>query len=112
MNLEVGSGTHAEQTAQVMVKLESQFTQSRPDFVLVYGDVNSTLAGALVCAKMLIPFGHVEAGLRSFDRTMPEEVNRVVTDRLADILFTPSKDGNETLNERGFQMSVCFWSEM
>lgn len=101
VNLEVGSASHAAQTAQVMTRLESEFVVSRPDFVLVYGDVNSTLAAALVCAKLSIPFGHVEAGLRSFDRTMPEEINRVVTDQLSDLLFTPSQDGDDNLLREG-----------
>jgi UDP-N-acetylglucosamine 2-epimerase (non-hydrolysing) len=99
--LGVGSGSHARQTAEVMTRLEPILEQSRPDWVLVYGDVNSTAAAALVCAKMLIRTGHVEAGLRSFDRTMPEEVNRLVTDQLADLLFTPSADGDENLAREG-----------
>ncbi len=101
VNLEVGSGSHAAQTAQIMVRLEELLVQERPDWVLVYGDVNSTVAAALVCAKLLIPVAHVEAGLRSFDRTMPEEVNRLLTDQIADLLFTPSEDGNENLLREG-----------
>ena len=100
-NLGVGSGTHAQQTAQIMMGMESIILKEKPDLVLVYGDVNSTVAAALVCAKLLVPTGHVEAGLRSFDRTMPEEVNRVLTDRVADYLFTPSVDGNENLAREG-----------
>ncbi len=100
-NLEVGSGSHAAQTAEIMVRIEKVILDVRPDLVLVYGDVNSTVAAALVCAKLLVPIGHVEAGLRSFDRTMPEEVNRVLTDRVADLLFTPSSDGNENLVREG-----------
>jgi UDP-N-acetylglucosamine 2-epimerase (non-hydrolysing) len=100
-NLEVGSGSHAGQTAEIMVRIERVILDVRPDLVLVYGDVNSTVAAALVCAKLLVPVGHVEAGLRSFDRTMPEEVNRVLTDRVADLLFTPSADGNENLVREG-----------
>src|SRR5438552_2218317 len=101
VNLAVGSGTHARQTADIMAGFEPVLLGRKPDMVLVYGDVNSTVAAALVCAKLLIPVGHVEAGLRSFDRTMPEEINRIVTDRLADVLFTPSADGDENLLREG-----------
>lgn len=101
INLGVGSGSHAAQTAQVMVRLEPILLDRRPDVVLVYGDVNSTMAGALVCAKLQVAVGHVEAGLRSRDRSMPEEINRVVTDAVADLLFTPSEDGNANLAAEG-----------
>jgi UDP-N-acetylglucosamine 2-epimerase (non-hydrolysing) len=101
VNLGVGSGSHAHQTAEVLSRLEPVLQERRPDLVLVYGDVNSTLAATLVCAKLLVRVGHVEAGLRSGDRTMPEEVNRLVTDRLADLLFTPSPDGNDNLLREG-----------
>jgi len=101
INLGVGSGSHAAQTAEIMRRFEAVVVESGPDMVLVYGDVNSTAAAALVCAKLLIPVGHVEAGLRSFDRTMPEEVNRIVTDRLSDLLFTPSEDGDANLQREG-----------
>jgi UDP-N-acetylglucosamine 2-epimerase (non-hydrolysing) len=100
-NLGVGSASHARQTAEIMIRLESVFLEAKPDLVLVYGDVNSTVAAALVCSKLLIPVGHVEAGLRSFDRTMPEEINRILTDRISDYLFTPSIDGNENLAHEG-----------
>jgi UDP-N-acetylglucosamine 2-epimerase (non-hydrolysing) len=100
-NLAVGSGTHASQTAEIMTRLERVIVEHRPDLVLVYGDVNSTVAAALVCAKLGIRIGHVEAGLRSFDRTMPEEINRLVTDQLADLLFTPSEDGDVNLASEG-----------
>src|SRR6202030_2012973 len=100
-NLRVGSGSHAWQTAQVMTRLEPILLERKPDLVLVYGDVNSTVAAALVCSKLLIPIGHVEAGLRSFDRTMPEEINRVVTDQIASFLFTPSEDGDRNLEHEG-----------
>lgn len=99
--LGVGSGTHAQQTAAVMVAFERVVQQLGPDLVLVYGDVNSTVAAALVCAKLLVPVAHVEAGLRSFDRTMPEEINRLLTDQIADWLFTPSPDGDENLLREG-----------
>lgn len=101
VNLGVGSGSHSEQVAETMVRFEKVVTDSRPDLVLVYGDVNSTIAAALVCAKLRIPVGHVEAGLRSFDRTMPEEINRLLTDQISDLLFTPSVDGNENLLREG-----------
>jgi UDP-N-acetylglucosamine 2-epimerase (non-hydrolysing) len=104
-NLEVGSGSHARQTAGVMMRLEELFLRQPPDHVLVYGDVNSTMAAALVCAKLHISFSHVEAGLRSKDRAMPEEINRVVTDQLADNLFTPSHDGDENLMAEGVDSS-------
>ena len=101
VNLEVGSGSHAVQTAEVMKRFEAVVLERKPDVVLVYGDVNSTVAAALVCSKLLIRVGHVEAGLRSFDRTMPEEINRIVTDQLADLLFTPSEDGDVNLQREG-----------
>jgi UDP-N-acetylglucosamine 2-epimerase (non-hydrolysing) len=100
-NLEVGSGSHAVQTAEIMRRFEPVVLECKPDLALVYGDVNSTVAAALVCSKLLIPVGHVEAGLRSFDRTMPEEINRIVTDRLSDVLFTPSEDGDANLLREG-----------
>jgi UDP-N-acetylglucosamine 2-epimerase (non-hydrolysing) len=101
VNMGVGSGSHAKQTAEVMARFEPVVLEHKPDVVLVYGDVNSTVASALVCAKLLVPVGHVEAGLRSFDRTMPEEINRLVTDQLADFLFTPSEDGDINLRHEG-----------
>jgi len=101
VNLNVGSGSHAVQTAEVMTRIEPVLVEKKPDWVLVYGDVNSTVAAALVCAKLLVRVAHVEAGLRSNDRTMPEEINRIVTDRIADLLFTPSPDGDENLKAEG-----------
>jgi len=100
-NLEVGSASHAQQTAAIMQRIEPVLLARGPDLVLVYGDVNSTVAAALVAAKLGIAVGHVEAGLRSRDWTMPEEINRVVTDRLADLLFTPSRDADENLRAEG-----------
>jgi UDP-N-acetylglucosamine 2-epimerase (non-hydrolysing) len=100
-NLAVGSGTHAQQTGQIMLRFEPVVVGQKPDWVLVYGDVNSTIAAALVCAKLQIPVAHVEAGLRSFDRSMPEELNRLLTDQLADLLFTPSPDGDLNLLREG-----------
>ncbi len=101
VNLEVGSGSHAKQTADIMSRFEPVVLERKPDVVLVYGDVNSTVAATLVCSKLQVRVGHVEAGLRSFDRTMPEEVNRLVTDQLADLLFTPSEDGDANLRHEG-----------
>ncbi|GII86676.1 UDP-N-acetyl glucosamine 2-epimerase [Sphaerisporangium siamense] len=100
-NLGVGSGSHARQTAALLVGLEEVVLEHSPDLVVVYGDVNSTLAAILVCAKLHVPTAHVEAGLRSFDREMPEEVNRVVTDALADILLVTSPDGLSHLAHEG-----------
>ena len=93
--------TTTSQTAEVMKRFEPLVLERKPDLVLVYGDVNSTVAATLVCSKLLIRVGHVEAGLRSFDRTMPEEINRMVTDRLADLLFTPAEDGDINLQREG-----------
>jgi UDP-N-acetylglucosamine 2-epimerase (non-hydrolysing) len=106
--LAVGSGTHAKQTAEIMIRLEPVVVERQPDIVLVYGDVNSTVAAALVCAKLGVRVGHIEAGLRSFDRTMPEEINRLVTDQLADWLFTPSEDGDENLRREGIPPEKVF----
>jgi UDP-N-acetylglucosamine 2-epimerase (non-hydrolysing) len=107
-NLAVGAGTHAMQTAEIMVRFEPVVLDSQPDLVVVYGDVNSTAAAALVCAKLLIPVAHVEAGLRSGDRTMPEEVNRLVTDQLSDVLFTPSEDGDRNLLREGVESAKIY----
>jgi UDP-N-acetylglucosamine 2-epimerase (non-hydrolysing) len=101
VNLGVGSGTHAEQTAAAMVGLEREFTIDRPSLVMLYGDVNSTLAGSLAAAKLEISSAHVEAGLRSFDRSMPEEINRLVSDLLADLLFTTSPEAADHLTAMG-----------
>lgn len=100
-DLGVGSGSHAAQTAKVMMAFEDVCLEIRPDLVVVVGDVNSTMAAAIVAAKLVIPIAHVEAGLRSNDREMPEEVNRIVTDRLADLLLTPSRDGDANLLAEG-----------
>ena len=101
VNLGIGSGTHAEQTAAAMVGLEREFVGDRPRLVMLYGDVNSTLAGSLAAAKLEIPSAHVEAGLRSFDRSMPEEINRLVSDLLADLLFTTSPEAAAHLASMG-----------
>jgi UDP-N-acetylglucosamine 2-epimerase (non-hydrolysing) len=101
VNLGVGSGTHARQTAAVMIGLEDLFLENPPELVVVYGDVNSTVAAALVAAKLHIASAHVEAGLRSFDMTMPEEVNRILTDQLASLLLVTSEDATEHLLREG-----------
>ncbi len=101
IHLGVGSASHAAQTAAVMERFEPVVLQEKPDWVLVVGDVNSTLACALVCVKLGVKVAHVEAGLRSRDRTMPEEINRLLTDQIADLLFTPSADANENLLAEG-----------
>jgi UDP-N-acetylglucosamine 2-epimerase (non-hydrolysing) len=101
IHLGVGSASQAVQTAKIMIEFEQCCLAERPGLVIVVGDVNSTLACAVVSAKLCIPVAHVEAGLRSFDRGMPEEVNRVVTDRLSDLLFTPSLDADENLLREG-----------
>jgi UDP-N-acetylglucosamine 2-epimerase (non-hydrolysing) len=107
--LGVGSGSHAEQTAKVMVACERVLLERRPDVVLLVGDVNSTLACAVAAAKVCVPIAHVEAGLRSFDRTMPEEVNRLVTDALSDLLFTTSPDADENLTREGIPPERIFF---
>jgi UDP-N-acetylglucosamine 2-epimerase (non-hydrolysing) len=101
IHLGVGSGTHAEQTGNVMISYEKVLFAQRPDLMVVAGDVNSTVAATLAAVKIGVKTAHLEAGLRSFDRTMPEEINRVVTDALADLLWTPSPDGDENLFREG-----------
>ncbi len=101
VNLAVGSSSHAVQTARIMERLEPVLLEHRPDWLVVYGDVNSTMAASLVASKIGVRVAHVEAGLRSFDREMPEEINRLVTDRLADLLLTPSRDADEQLLREG-----------
>jgi UDP-N-acetylglucosamine 2-epimerase (non-hydrolysing) len=101
VHLGVGSGGHGEQTGRVMIEYERVCTGSRPDWIVVVGDVNSTLACALVAAKLTIPVAHLEAGLRSGDRRMPEEINRIATDAICDLLWTPSADGDEHLAREG-----------
>ena len=101
INLGVGSSSHAEQTGRIMIEFEKVLLQHKPDLIVVVGDVNSTVACSLVATKMGIKVAHVEAGLRSFDRTMPEEINRILTDSIADYLFTTEKSGNENLHNEG-----------
>jgi UDP-N-acetylglucosamine 2-epimerase (non-hydrolysing) len=109
VHLGVGSGSHAEQTARIMIEFEKVCLQEKPDLVLVVGDVNSTMACSIVAAKLHVPVAHVEAGLRSFDRKMPEEINRLVTDALASILFTTSRDADENLKHEGVDASKIFF---
>ena len=106
--LGVGSGTHAKQTGRVMTRLEKVLVNEKTDLVIVVGDVNSTLAGALTAVKLCIPVAHVEAGLRSFDRSMPEEINRLLTDAISDYLFTPSPDADENLRREGIPREKIF----
>ena len=101
VRLGVGSASHGVQTARIMERFEPVLAEHRPDWLLVYGDVNSTLAASVVAAKLGVRTAHVEAGLRSGDRSMPEEINRLVTDRLADLLLTPSRDADATLRAEG-----------
>jgi UDP-N-acetylglucosamine 2-epimerase (non-hydrolysing) len=100
-NLEVGSGTHAVQTAEIMIRFEKVCHQEKPDWIIVVGDVNSTMACTIVATKLGIKVAHIEAGLRSYDRSMPEEINRLLTDALADLLLTPSKDADKNLLHEG-----------
>jgi UDP-N-acetylglucosamine 2-epimerase (non-hydrolysing) len=109
INLEVGSGSHAWQTAHIILRFEGVVLDFLPDWVVVPGDVNSTLACSLVCSKLGVKVAHVEAGLRSFDRTMPEEINRILTDQIADLLFTPSRDADENLRREGLDLKKVFF---
>ena len=101
INLSIGSGRHGEQTARILDKIEREFLSEKPDLVIVFGDVNSTLAAALAAAKLNISVAHVEAGLRSFDRSMPEEINRVLTDQISDLLFITSPEAEVNLLKEG-----------
>src|SRR5688500_13437936 len=109
VHLGIHSGSHAQQTAEMIRQLEPVFTARQPDMLLVVGDVNSTLAAALVASKMGIPISHVEAGLRSFDRTMPEEINRIVTDSISDLLFTSEPSGAANLFAEGHSAHKVFF---
>ncbi len=107
--LNVGSDSHARQTARIMIGFEKVLIKERPDLVLVVGDVNSTLACALTARKLHMTVAHVEAGLRSFDKRMPEEINRILTDQISDILFTPSLDGNKNLKREGVSCNKIYF---
>lgn len=109
-NLQVGSGTHHAQTAQIMLSFGEIVQKDRPDMIVVAGDVNSTIACALVGAKELIPVAHIESGLRSFDRSMPEEINRLMTDAVADLLFTTEESANENLKREGIPAEKIFFT--
>jgi UDP-N-acetylglucosamine 2-epimerase len=106
IELGVGSASHAQQTGRMLIGIETAIAEHRPDAVLVYGDTNSTIAGALAAAKMHVPVAHVEAGLRSFNRTMPEEINRVVTDALSSLLLCPSETAAANLRREGITSGV------
>ena len=109
LDLQVGSGSHGEQTGQIMIRFEPVLKQEQPDLVMVFGDVNSTVAASLCAAKLNIPVAHVEAGLRSFDRSMPEEVNRIVTDHLSDYLFVTEPSGRKNLLREGIPEDNIFF---
>ena len=107
-NLEIGSGSHAEQTGKIMVGIEKVILDEKPDVVLVQGDTNTVLAGPLAASKVNIKVGHVEAGLRSYDRSMPEEINRVVADHVSNILFAPTELSKQNLLKEGIEESKIF----
>ena len=112
LNLGVGSGSHAVQTAEMMKGLESAMQSAAPDWLLVYGDTNSTLAATVVAAKLHIRQGHVEAGLRSFRRTMPEEINRIIADHICDLLFCPSEAAIRNLRDEGLEKRAVFTGDV
>jgi UDP-GlcNAc3NAcA epimerase len=105
-NLCIGSDSHSAQTAKILIKLEKVVEKNKPDLMMVYGDTNSTLAGSLVASKLLIPLAHVEAGLRSYNRNMPEEINRICSDRISDLLFCPTVTAQRNLKNEGIKKNV------
>jgi UDP-N-acetylglucosamine 2-epimerase len=111
-NLEVGSGSHAVQTGNILMRLEHVLLAECPDVVLVYGDTNSTVAASLAVSKLGIPLGHVEAGLRSYNRSMPEEINRILTDRVSTLLFCPTQTSVSILRQEGITQGVCLTGDV